>query len=153
MYHKEVKSELAPFCHRIKICGSYRRGKINPGDIDLVCIPKDRAGIQIWIENHSSKINWRGERKNQFLYKGGKVDLFMVDEKEWAASTLAWTGPAMFNVVCRSKAKAKGMKLNDYGLWKRDTEELVSFGSELEILAMIGMAQYLSPKERERRFG
>ena len=148
-----IISSISPYCHKIKLCGSSRRGKPNPGDIDIVCIPSNRAGINSWINNNADKINWRGDRKVQFIYQGTKVDLFMVNEKEWAASILAWTGPAMFNIVCRSKAKAKGLKLNDYGLWKRDKEVLVAWGSELEILAMIGMAEYLSPKERERRFG
>lgn len=34
-----LKSHLAPGCERIEIAGSIRRGKPNPKDIEIVCIP------------------------------------------------------------------------------------------------------------------
>lgn len=43
---EDLKARLAPGCERIEIAGSIRRGKPDPKDIELVCVPRIRDEAQ-----------------------------------------------------------------------------------------------------------
>ena len=58
------------------------------------------------------------------------------------------TGPAMYNIHKRRLAKTKGYKLNEYGLYKRDTNEKVAGETEHSIYEALGW-NYKEPTERE----
>ena len=47
----------------------------------------------------------------------------------------------------RGLAKAKGLMLNEHGPFKRDTKELLTNGSEKEIMNALGM-EYVEPQNR-----
>ena len=145
-----IREELEPLCHKVKICGSYRRGKPDFNDLDIVCIPKNPMAISQWVSSRASEITKAGGTWKQFFIGDQKVDLILTDHYGWAGSVLQWTGPGKFNIVCRRKAKDKGWKLNNRGLWDNKTGRCVAYKSELEILALIGMAHHLKPSSRRK---
>ncbi len=69
---RKVVQELRPFCRRIEIAGSIRRGKPNPRDIDIVLIAKN--------ENSKEKIKEKLSKKGKFLQGGDKEMFFRIDE-------------------------------------------------------------------------
>ncbi len=78
---------------RKQFAGSVRRHCKTVGDIDMVV---------------SSPVFYEG------------FDFWVSEPHYWGAMLLEATGSWKFNVWLRTVAKARGMKLNRYGLWKRE---------------------------------
>jgi hypothetical protein len=127
---------LEPYCEFVEICGSYRRGREDPGDLDIVIIPKEGETLPEIVEKiagYYEKYNWIGEKKTQLLVDGVKVDIKVSSLTGLGAALLYFTGPAGYNIGMRRSAKSKGMKLNEYGIWNRDTNEYLGGATEEEI--------------------
>jgi len=50
-----IKETLAPHCDVINIAGSIRRGKTNPKDIEIVCLPSTRPILDVFGEEAGRK--------------------------------------------------------------------------------------------------
>lgn len=55
-----LKREMSPFCHRIEIAGSIRRGRQEVKDIEIVAVPR-------WVESGLGLFDDGGEMKNLLL--------------------------------------------------------------------------------------
>src|SRR5262245_13303597 len=115
----EVVKLLAPYCARIAIAGSIRRGKATVGDIEIVCEPDYQplptgSGFLVMKQNG---LNWIcealrrdgvfeqryrldgnlsawGDQMKHARYKGVNLDLFMVlPGYSWGREILIRTGP------------------------------------------------------------
>jgi len=128
------------------ICGSYRRGKELMGDVDLV-IPYPRenfeeALIQRWGKHKN------GNPKRSGLVHGVQVDLMFIESKDaLPAAVLASTGSGEFNRAMRSVAKKQGYKLNEKGLWDRDTGERIPTRDEESIFVILKL-EWVPPATR-----
>ena len=82
------------------------------------------------------------------ILEGGlQSDLRVVSDKEFPFALMYFTGNKEHNIVMRQRAIARGLRLNEYGLFKskeetRDPALLVPCQSEEEIFAKIGSALY-----------
>jgi DNA polymerase (family 10) len=79
------------------------------------------------------------------LRSGTQVDLRVVPVQSYGAALQYFTGSKEHNVAVRAIAIEKGFKLNEYGLFRKDTEELVAARTEADIYAALDMA--LPPPE------
>lgn len=130
---------------RIEVCGSYRRKENYINDIDVVLIPKDSSMIADAINSIG---NLSGGSKKitgiieipKFIgkSKGMNIDIYVATELDYGAQVLTWTGSKRFNIRCRAIAKSKGLKLNQYGLYKNDI--LIS-STESGILTELGLQE------------
>ena len=147
---KKLERELKTFCDKVLVCGSYRRGKEDPGDVDIIIMIEDRNNLFLWAREKAEKVVKAGYNLMQIYIDGLKVDLVVVDEeKHWPASMLQWTGNWKFNMICRTIAKRKGWLLNNRGLFDRETGEIIEDRSELEILKKLGMNEkFIEPAKR-----
>lgn len=147
------------------ICGSYRRGLNNSGDIDLLITHKEYDG-DINKFNFLSKII-SNLKKEKFiiddLSKGNKkfmgfcklndksyarrIDILFIDYKSYYSSILYFTGNKYFNLHIRQKLLQKKMSLNEYYLKNLVTNELIYLRNEKEIFDILEM-NYLEPFER-----
>ena len=57
------------------------------------------------------------------------------------------TGPAKYNILMRRRAKLKGFRLNEYGLYNRDTGDYVAGATERSIFDALDM-DYKAPVDR-----
>lgn len=127
-----LKAELSPFCERIEIGGSIRRKKPDPGDIELVCIPKFiKIGSpqvtltmgHIEVEhnhlfdylavNYEGRIIKIGEKYAQIQIGDEadvsiKVDIFTATESTWGYIFLLRTGSAEFSQWTVTELKRRG---------------------------------------------
>ena len=62
---KNLVKTLKPYCKRIKIVGSIRRKEKNPGDIDIVLIPKDKENLEEFMKKKGKYVQ-RGEKESTF---------------------------------------------------------------------------------------
>ena len=58
------------------------------------------------------------------------------------------TGPAKYNILMRRQAKLKGFRLNEYGLYNRESGEYVAGTTERSIFEALDM-EYKAPNERK----
>ena len=139
---------------RIDFAGSYRRGKETIGDLDLLVISDDNATVMDHFAAFPSiqETIARGETKMSVRVTDSfQVDLRVVAEKSWGAALQYFTGSKEHNVRLRGLAKAKGMKINEYGVFDTNDETKVLAGADEEaIYALVGMP-WVPPEMREDR--
>lgn len=136
---------------KIEWAGSLRRMKENIGDIDILATGKEREKIiQAFIHLPEVKeVLASGETKASVIVEGGtQVDLRVVEEDSYGAALQYFTGSKGHNIHLRSIAKAKGIKINEYGVFKGDKK--IGGGEEQEVYHLLGM-DWIEPELREDR--
>lgn len=131
--------------------GSLRRWKETIGDVDILVTGKDGAGIVKAFTQYprTERVLAAGDTKGSIVVEGGvQVDLRIVAPASYGAALQYFTGSKAHNVRCRNIAKAKRMKLSEYGLFKG--KRIVAGKTEEEIYARLGLA-YIPPELREDR--
>ena len=106
----KVSDMLEPYADFVEVCGSYRRGREDPGDLDVVVILKEGITlpeIVAELEGNYEKYNWLGEKKTQLVIDGVKVDIKVSTPTGIGATLLYFTGPSGYNIGMRSVASAK----------------------------------------------
>ena len=143
------KIEKHPKVTRASLAGSLRRRKEVVKDIDIVAATDDPKKV---MEDFvrlpmAAKIIQHGETKSAVLLKMGmQADLRCVTDKEFPYALHHFTGSKEHNVAMRSLAQDKGMKMNEYGLFKGD--KLIPCKDEAEIFARLAL-NYIEPEMRE----
>ena len=143
---------------RCDIAGSLRRGKEVSGDIDFLVSAKDSADI---IEAFTTRdgilsVLAAGGTKASVLLVGGiQADLRVVEDSEFASALAYFTGSKEHNIVMRQRAIDRGLRLNEYGLFKsteetRDPELRLDCKTEEDIFAALDLT-YVPPELREDR--
>ncbi len=137
----------------IELAGSLRRRKETIGDIDILISAKKEN----WPKLHQHFITYAGVKEvllsgetksSVILQEGRQVDLRTVEPHQWGAALQYFTGSKEHNVRLRDIAKAIGLKLSEYGLFKADTEERIGGSTEEEIYELLGM-EWIPPELRE----
>ena len=139
--------EQAPPGVRMLIAGSLRRQKTFVHDIDIVAIVADETAqkrLDDWLANRFGRqANGKPARRGEI--RGMAVDIYIATPEDVGAQLLTWTGSAEYNIRMRAKAKRKGFKLNQYGLWRGD--ERVAGRTEAEIFEALGL-EFKPPEKR-----
>lgn len=137
----------------IDLGGSLRRMKETIGDIDLLAGSNDAKKVMDAFASYPDveEVLERGMTKSVVRLKDGtQVDLRVVEEVEYGAALQYFTGNKEHNVELRSMANDQGMKLNEYGLFRKDTNEIVARENEADIYKALGL-KIMPPELREDR--
>lgn len=138
---------------RLNIAGSLRRWKETIGDLDIIASsdhPDDVMDYFIKYQN-VQQVLLKGSTKTSVLLTDGlQVDLRVVKDESYGAALQYFTGSKEHNVKMRSIAIKKGYKLNEYGLFKKETEKYIVGKTEKEIYNKLGLS-YIEPELRENR--
>jgi DNA polymerase (family X) len=138
---------------RIEIAGSLRRMRETIGDVDLLVASSDPAGV---MEEFVSAgivegILANGDTKSSVLTRAGlQVDLRVVPLESWGAAMVYFTGSKAHNIRIREMAVRKGLKLNEYGLYRAESGDLIVAETEEEVYAQLGLP-WIPPTMREDR--
>lgn len=138
---KEVK--------RIDVAGSTRRKKETIGDLDVLIISdKPKPVMDYFVSRpYVIRVYGKGETKSSIKAKNGMdVDLRVIPEESYGAGLLYFTGSKDHNIKLREIAIKKGLKLNEYGLF-RGTKRIAG-KTEKEIYEGLGL-EYIPPEIRE----
>ena len=79
-----------------------------------------------------------------------QVDLRVVPEESYGAALMYFTGSKEHNVRLRERAISMGMKLNEWGLTKQDSEKVVAGKSEEDVYKALKLP-WIPPELREER--
>jgi DNA polymerase (family 10) len=149
---KELK-ELKEVKH-IELAGSLRRRKETIGDIDILvsCAPAARKKIveRFTDSSHAKDVLAKGDTKASILLKQSsrQVDLRLINEDEWGAALIYFTGSKEHNIHLRTIAKEKGLKINEYGVFRIKDDKRIAGLTEEEIYKLLGF-DWIPPEMRE----
>jgi DNA polymerase (family 10) len=148
-----VKAEMqkVPGVTEVSVAGSMRRWKETIGDVDVLVTggsPEaaidaftSMPGVKEVLASGSTKASVRIEEAFQ-------VDVRVVSKSEWGAALMYFTGSKEHNVRLRALARERGLRLNEYGLFKGDGK--LSSRTERAVYRKLGMA-WVPPELREDR--
>lgn len=145
-----------PEVARCSTAGSLRRHKEVIGDIDLLASSKKPVEVIAYFVQQPGiiKVIAQGDTKASVLLAGGiQCDLRVVSDKEFPFALAYFTGSKEHNIVMRQRAIQRGLRLNEYGLFKskeetRDPKLLVACQDEAEIFSTLDLP-YIAPELRE----
>jgi DNA polymerase (family 10) len=140
----EIARYLKRYCKKIEIVGSIRRKKLNPGDVDIVLVPKDVDKLTEAMRK-KGKFVQGGEHESTWKVEGVTVELYYTVPEEWGAALLAYSSKKGSGIGLRIVAKRKGLKLNNHGLFKG--KKRIAGKTEREIYKALGRS-YKEPWER-----
>lgn len=144
----ELCNRIDEFCEKYDIAGSIRQGKEMVGDVDIVIIPKPPVDEFIEKIKETIEFEYGGKKKLFGMFMGRPVNIFITTAESYGACLYQSTGPAMYNVHKRRLAKTKGFKLNEYGLFDRETDVKVAGDTEESIFEALGW-KFKEPAERK----
>lgn len=166
---------MRPYCERVQIAGSLRRGREQVGDIELVAIPRweQRAGRALfgeegvnllhewavgpgrewvcWIKPATAEIvPWQPRPEGQYwrglVGDGIKLDLLLASPESWGVDLLIRTGSAEWNLALMTYAKRRGTPFSG-GRLRDHTGRPVPTPEEEDVFGALGLA-WVEPAER-----
>ena len=117
-----LRQLLQPFCDRIEVAGSIRRGKPEPKDIELVIIPKQQPADMFGMyQRHHEGIAtacsryklirgslFDGKYVRLEMIDGTGVDLLFCTPRNWGYIMVLRTGSDRFNMALIERIKGNG---------------------------------------------
>ena len=144
-----------PAVEQIAPAGSYRRGRDTIGDLDILVTAKDAAAVMDRLAQFPriEKVLARGDTKMSVrLSDGPQVDLRVVPAESFGAALQYFTGSKEHNVILRGMAKNRGLKINEYGVFRLDGEKetYIAGRTEKEVYDALDLPLF-PPEIREAR--
>ena len=137
---------------QLQYAGSLRRWQETIGDIDVLVTVKDpeksREKVMEYFVRYDEVFNViaQGDTKSSVILKSGiQVDLRVINDESFGAALHYFTGSKEHNVRIRDIAKKKGMKVNEYGVFKG--EKMIAGKTEEELFKAVGLP-FIPPEMR-----
>ncbi len=133
------------------VAGSFRRRQETVGDLDiLVTGETGDLAIQAFVGYEDiRKVLAQGDTKAAVILRLGiQVDLRVVPQESYGAALHYFTGSKAHNIAIRQLGVKKGLKINEYGVFKGD--DRIAGATEAEVYRMVDLP-YIEPELRENR--
>lgn len=140
-----------PSVIRIDIAGSLRRCKEVVKDVDIIASSADPESLMNRFvgDEYVAEVTGHGETKSSVVLRSGiGADLRVVSDEQYPFALAHFTGSKEHNVVMRQRAKERGLKLNEFGLFEGDVSR--DCRSEKDIFSALDLP-YIQPELREDR--
>jgi DNA polymerase (family 10) len=136
----------------ILMVGSLRRGCETCGDLDVLAAGAPPTLMDAFTNYRLvQRILARGETKSSvLLFEGFQADLRLVPRDSLGAASQYFTGSKAHNIALRDRAIQRGLKLNEYGLFRVADEVRIAGETEEGIYEALGLA-LVPPELRENR--
>lgn len=131
------------------VAGSFRRRRETVGDLDvLVATAKpDKAIARFVAFGEVAAVLAQGTtRATVKLHSGLQVDLRVVAPESYGSALVYFTGSKAHNIALRTRGQRRGLKINEYGVFKGQTR--IAGRTESEVYASIGLP-FIEPELRE----
>lgn len=154
---EEIAQDLVKYLKKAKgikdivVAGSYRRRKETVGDLDILVTCKRGSNVMDHFVNYEdvTKVISKGDtRSTVVLGSGLHVDVRVVPQVCYGAALHYFTGSKSHNIAVRKLGVKKGLKINEYGVFKG--EERIAGSKEEEVFDQVGLP-YIEPELRENR--
>ncbi|MDE2365828.1 MAG: DNA polymerase/3'-5' exonuclease PolX [Betaproteobacteria bacterium] len=152
-YAEALRTFLAavPGVTRVTVAGSYRRMRETVGDLDIVVAATSANTVMQRFTSYDeiAETLGAGPTRASVMLKGGmQVDLRVVTEESYGAALHYFTGSKAHNIAVRQIAQKRGLKINEYGVFRGKTR--IAGESEDSVYRAVGLS-YIPPELRENR--
>ncbi|MCI0722846.1 MAG: DNA polymerase/3'-5' exonuclease PolX, partial [Acidobacteria bacterium] len=141
-----------PGLEKIVAAGSLRRGRETVGDLDLLVTgpPPDVVLKKFTAHPKVQEVLGRGGNKasTRFGQEGLQVDVRALPKESFGAGLQYFTGSKEHNVAIRTRAVKMGLKLNEYGLFRAESDQLIVSETEEQVYEALNLA-WIPPEMRE----
>lgn len=150
---EEIVADLKqlPSVSQVSVAGSCRRRRETCGDLDVLAIAQGSGEVMDRLAAHPlvEKVLARGETKQRVRLRSRiEMDLRVVPAESYGAAMQYFTGSKEHNIVIRRMAQERGLKVNEYGVFRGD--EYVAGATEEDVYAAVGLP-WIPPELRENR--
>jgi len=157
---REIEAKLRTLkeIDQISITGSVRRAKETIGDLDFLATLKKTEKTEIAVQKVMDffvslpgvvKIWGKGKTRSSVRMKQGfDMDLRLVPAECYGAALQYFTGSKEHNIETRKIAISKGLKLNEYGVFRG--RKKIAGKTEQEVYQVLGM-DWIPPEMRENQ--
>jgi DNA polymerase (family 10) len=145
----------APGVRQAVIAGSYRRRSDTIGDLDILvsrggaAAEGERAEVMTRFVGYGevAEVLSEGTTRSTVRLKSGlQVDLRVVPPESFGAALHYFTGSKAHNIAVRARGVERGLKINEYGVFK--DEKRIAGRTEQEVYKAVGL-RYIEPEIRE----
>lgn len=136
---------------KIVAAGSYRRRQETVGDLDILATCGKSGPVMERFVSYEDvqRVVSRGKTRSTVVLRSGlQVDLRVVPEESYGAALHYFTGSKAHNVAIRTRGVDRGLKINEYGVFRND--ERVGGRAEQEVYDQVKLP-YIQPELRENR--
>ncbi len=136
----------------VTVAGSLRRNRETVGDIDILASCREPEGVRTAFLATAGirEIEAQGETKVRIISEEGiGIDLRIVVPSQWATALHYFTGSQDHNTRIRRRARDRGWKLNEYGLWNGEGQALETPDEET-LFEHLDLC-WIPPEQREDR--
>lgn len=154
----------APGIEKLEVAGSYRRRKETVGDIDVLAVCDEAGPVMDHFTGYpgARRVESAGETRGTIVLRTGlHVDLRIVPKRSYGAALHYFTGSKDHNVAVRRRGVERGLKINEYGVFKvpkggeaedakPDRGKRVGGSDETEVFQAVDLA-WIPPELRENR--
>ena len=133
----------------IVIAGSYRRRKETVGDLDILVTASKNSPVMDRFTAYDEVVEIISQGKTRAavrLRSGISVDLRVVPQISYGAALVYFTGSKAHNIAIRKLGMKKGLKINEYGVFKGDRR--VAGNTEKAVYAKLGLP-LIAPELRQ----
>ena len=137
----------------VEVAGSARRRRETVGDLDLLVASREPGEVVGRFVSMPPVIRVLSEgttKSTVVLERNLQVDLRVIPPEDYGAALQYFTGSKDHNVKLRTISVKMGYKLNEYGLFDRETGERVAGETEEGIYRALGL-EWMEPELRENR--
>jgi len=142
-----------PGVKRLDPAGSFRRRRETIGDLDILAICGKGCKVMDRFAGYGdvAEVLAKGDTKSSVRLKCGlQVDLRVLEEESYGAALHYFTGSKAHNVTLRERAKEKGLKVSEYGVFRAKDEKRLSGAEEEDVFTAVGLP-LIPPELREDR--
>lgn len=143
--------KAVPGVAHVVVAGSYRRAKDTIGDLDiLVAAAPDSPVMDRFVAYGEVRevLAHGGTKSSVVLACGLQVDVRVVGQESYGAALQYFTGSKAHNVALRHLAQQRGLKLNEYGVFRGNRR--IAGDTEESVYAAVGLL-WIPPELRENR--
>jgi DNA polymerase (family 10) len=150
----QVAESLVDFLEQIEgvkkvvVAGSYRRCQETVGDLDILVTARHDSLVMDKFVGHEDveEVVSHGKTRSTVILRSGlQVDLRVVAEVCFGAALHYFTGDKQHNIAIRKMGQKRGLKINEYGVFKG--EDRVAGKTEEEVYEQVGLP-YIPPELR-----
>jgi DNA polymerase (family 10) len=131
------------------VAGSYRRGRISVGDLDLLVAADESSRVLERFAAYPAILQQTAQgptRASALLDDGMQVDLRVVAPESFGAALHYFTGSKAHNIQVRRLGQQHGLKINEYGVFQG--AERIAGTTEESVFASVGLP-FIPPELRE----